>query len=90
MVEGAEGATITGILQTVGSSTSKLYIALQYPGCLGISTENGGAIRWDGTGCKFIRLGGNAIALSGHAWHTTITASEFFKIGNNNKNNNKS
>ena len=33
------------------------------------------------TNCAFIRLGGNAIALSGHAWHTTITQSEFFKIG---------
>lgn len=32
-------------------------------------------------GCSFIRLGGNAIALSGHAWDTTISGSEFYKIG---------
>ena len=31
--------------------------------------------------CEFVRLGGNAVALSGHAWHTTIASSEFFKIG---------
>ena len=33
------------------------------------------------TDCFFVRLGGNAIGLSGHAWHTTITRSEFVKIG---------
>ena len=33
------------------------------------------------SGCEFVRLGGNAIALSGHAWHTTIEHTEFVKIG---------
>ena len=47
----------------------------------------GGAIVIEGAegttiaNCSFVRLGGNAIALTGHAWHTTITESEFFKIG---------
>lgn len=52
-----------------------------------VSLLSGGSIVIEGaenntiTDCAFIRLGGNAIALSGHAWHTTITQSEFFKIG---------
>ena len=51
------------------------------------SVHRGGAIMLEGsegatiTGCEFIRLGGNAIGISGHVWHTSITSSEFFKIG---------
>eukprot|EP01043_Picozoa_sp_COSAG02_P076910 COSAG02_NODE_16578_length_1073_cov_1.312115_1_plen_83_part_00 len=33
------------------------------------------------TNCFFVRLGGNAIGLSGHAWRTTVSDSEFLKIG---------
>jgi hypothetical protein len=28
-----------------------------------------------------VRLGGNAVGISGHVWDTTISGSEFFKIG---------
>lgn len=31
--------------------------------------------------CTFIRLGGNALALSGHVWHTTVKENEFNLIG---------
>ena len=42
------------------------------------SVHRGGAIMIEGAEgttieqCEFVRLGGNAVALSGHAWHTTI------------------
>ena len=51
------------------------------------SVHRGGAVMIEGAEgttieqCEFVRLGGNAVALSGHAWHTTIADSEFFKIG---------
>lgn len=51
------------------------------------SVHRGGALVLEGTDgvrvdrCSFVRLGGNAVALTGHAWHTTISGSEFFKIG---------
>ena len=40
--------------------------------------HRGGAVMIEGAEgtiieqCEFVRLGGNAVALSGHAWHTTI------------------
>ena len=42
------------------------------------SVHRGGAVMIEGAEgttieqCEFVRLGGNAVALSGHAWHTTI------------------
>lgn len=31
--------------------------------------------------CSFVRVGGNALFLSGHAWNTTVRTSEFHLIG---------
>ena len=51
------------------------------------SVHRGGAVVMEGTehvtvhNCSFVRLGGNAIALTGHVWHTTISESEFLLIG---------
>lgn len=67
-------------------------VGAQADGSLSIAARcccycRGGAIVIEGAegttiaNCSFVRLGGNAIALTGHAWHTTITESEFFKIG---------
>ena len=61
-------------------------MVLPHTSC-GVSVHRGGALMIEGAegvsvaGCEFVRLGGNAIALSGHAWHTSITHSEIVKIG---------
>lgn len=46
-----------------------------------------GAVFVDGSeglhidGCAFVRVGGNALFLSGHAWHTLVENSEFLLVG---------
>eukprot|EP01051_Picozoa_sp_SAG22_P015732 SAG22_NODE_2100_length_3015_cov_2.342250_4_plen_271_part_00 len=81
----AKNITLKGL--TFAHSAPSYFAPYVVPSPGDWSVHRGGAVMLEGSegatieGCKFVRLGANALGISGHVWDTEISGSEFFKIG---------